>query len=443
MNIPKFDIRGNKNIAVAIIMASVLVIGGGAFLGDKLEIKKTAVETDYNNMQLVNLDALKSKKSSLDIKNNELNKVVKEMKEKNITRFDKDTFSTAITTFADLNNMAITKFKQNPENDTGDGFYEISYDISLSGTIYGMMEFMNLIDVMGYQTTIKYFSFRQNGTYEWLERSTDKEELMKWIKEAQPEKGNEELEKIKALAIKIEKDDYDYGDAAVSYTAVEQPSEEIKVNPLQNFIDSLLQTGENIGLKPSNNVPNVITPSEKEELRKKAVEQKEADREKVKAYLEENYPEGTIIKNGQLIIPTLDGSMVFDIGITFTGNKDGKEITDDYMTLLLPVSATTSSDKKISIVWNGVSKKIPSVIEGVDVSALEGINISNSSKFTVSWNNNQLSKEIVEQCLKMKEDRGVAELSRVAAEIRFLQKNGKTDLEIMKYLIFLYQYIYG
>ena len=43
----------------------------------------------------------------------------------------------------------------------------------------------------------------------------------------------------------------------------------------------------------------------------------------------------------------------------------------------------------------------------------------------------------------MKEDRGVAELSRVAAEIRFLQKNGKTDLEIMKYLIFLYQYIYG
>ena len=135
--------------------------------------------------------------------------------------------------------------------------------------------------------------------------------------------------------------------------------------------------------------------------------------------------------------------MVFDIGITFTGNKDGKEITDDYMTLLLPVSATTSSDKKISIVWNGVSKKIPSVIEGVDVSALEGINISNSSKFTVSWNNNQLSKEIVEQCLKMKEDRGVAELSRVAAEIRFLQKNGKTDLEIMKYLIFLYQYIYG
>lgn len=448
MNIPKFTVRGNKNIAAIIIFAALGVFVGGVLSADTLQNKQEELENNFNSTQIVNIDALDAQRNRLSAENIELNNTVKSMKEETIIQFDKDVFSTAISTFADLNNIVITKFKQNPEMDTGDGFYKVSYDISMSGSIYGMMEFMNLIDVMGYQSTIEYFSFRQNGTFEWLERETNKNDLLTWIKEARNSMDNEELEQMKALATKIENDDYDYGETVMPSTTATHPVEEKKTDPLDGFIGSLLQAGENVGSSVSasrqtDNVSNTQTQAEREIRRKKALEEKEADKEKLREYLENNYPEGTMIKKGQLIIPTLDGSMVFDVGISFVGNREGKKVSDEYLTLLLPTSITTSADKSISVVLNGKTKKVPSIIEGVDVSALDGINISDSSKFTVSWNNNQLSKDIVEQCLSLKEDKGVGDLKRAAAEIRFLQKNGKTDLEIMKYLIFLYQYIYG
>lgn len=442
MNLPKLDVRGSIKIAVSLVTASAAILFGGFYVSDKLQAKKTELETSYNNMEMVNIEALEAQKIKLSAQNSELSESVQSIKEETVTQFDKDVFSTAISTFADLNSMAITKLQQDPVELQEDGFYSVSYNISLSGSIYGMMEFMNLVNTMGYQTTIEYFSFRQNGTYKWLERSTDKEDLLTWIEEVKLTKEDTKLEEMKKLSLKIQNDNYDYGDEDISYVAAPTVEPTI-IDPLDNFISSLLQMGNNVTsstTSSSGTTSNVITPTEKEEKREKALAQKESDRATIQKYLEENYPEGTMFKDGQLIIPALDGSMVFDLGITFTGNDDGVEISDDYLALLLPSSVTTSKDKTITAIFDGKKVKIPSVIEGVDVSALDGINISNTSKFTVSWNNNRLTKDVVEQCLALKEDGGKMELHRASAEIRFLQKNGKTDLEIMKYLIFLYHY---
>ena len=157
--------------------------------------------------------------------------------------------------------------------------------------------------------------------------------------------------------------------------------------------------------------------------------------------MKQYYPPGTIIKGGQLIVPMLDGNMVFDVGITFTGNDSGADPITSFDQYLIPPLAATSTDRSVSVKWNGETKMIPSIINGVNVVELDGINLSDNTQFVVSWNNNQLSKQVLESFLAEKEDGGYSEFVRVSAEIRFLQKNGKTNLDLTTYLIFLYVYL--
>lgn len=429
--IPKIQIRGSFILIIFALLISCVAI----YVAKDLSVKNTqtisVIEKDIADKRAINVDSLNVQETSLKKQSDSLNEKVSNLKKKEVTKFNKDVFATTLSTFAEVNDLKLAKLQQDPVVKEKDGFYTVKYNISLNGSMYGMMEFFNLLNALGSQYSVDYFSFRQEGSYSWLQRETDQENMLSWVGIAKETIEPEKLQEIIDLSIKVENDNYDYG------TNVSVPTTDPNFDPLENLLNSLMQEEKDPDVQKQYEADKL----KEDEKTKAAQEAKSADIKTVNEFLKQYYPAGTVIKGGQLIVPMLDGNMVFDVGISFTGNDTGADPKTSFDQYLIPPTATTSTDRNVRVVWNGETKAVPSVINGVDVSELNGINLSDSTKFVVSWNNNQLSKNVLESFLAEKGDGGYSEFVRVAAEIRFLQKNGKTNLELTTYLIFLYEYL--
>lgn len=430
-NLPKVTLLGRKNLFTGLIVAVILILVLSFYLKGSVIEAKAEAEATLASTEVVDNESLVSQRDSLINEDTALENKMNDLKLTTITKFSRDTFSTAISNFADMNNLRIMRLNQGTVKEENDSFYSIPYDLTINGSIYSMMEFLKLLDTMGYQYSMKGFSFRQDGTYTYLERPTIESEVLTWVTEAKTNVTEDQIQKILDTHMKLEADNYDYGSSVAS------PSQGNSYDPLDNLLDDMFQEE----VDPEAQKTYEENKTKQAEKTAAALKQKEEDKKLVDEFLKTNYPEGTVIKNGQLIIPMLNGNMTFDISIVFSGNNSGAEISNEYLKLLIPAKGAEDTGKKMTVIWDKRKIAIPAVIEGIDVSVLNGINIDQNSMFTVSWNNNMLSRSVLVSCLENTDDGGRSELKRVAEEIRFLEENGRMDLEIMKYLIFLYQYL--
>ena len=227
--IPKIQIRGSFVLIILTILISVVSIYFAKDLSEKNTQTIRIVEKDIADKRALNIDSLNIQEATLKKQSDELNEKVSEMKKKEVTKFDKDIFATTLSTFAEVNELGLVKFREVAFNKEKDGFYTVKYDISLNGSMYGMMEFFNLLNAFGSQYSIDYFSFRQEGTYSWLQRKTDQENLLSWVGIAKESIEADKLQDTINLSIKDENDDYDYG-ASVPHPVVEH-----NYNPLNSF----------------------------------------------------------------------------------------------------------------------------------------------------------------------------------------------------------------
>ena len=430
LQIPKIQIRGNILFVFTIVIISILAIYSANSFSEVNAQRNTTVQQDIATKQTINLSSLSNHETSSKEKSDALTEEVNKKKKEEVTKFNKDIFATNLSIFAKANNLTLSKIQQEPVQNEQDGFYSVRYNVSLNGSMYGVMNFFNLLEGLGSQYSVDYFSFRQEGTYNWLLRETDGQDLLSWVGIANSIIDPNKLKEIIDINTRIETDDYDYG------VSVSVPTVDSNANPLEDVLDDLFQQEVN----PETKKQYESDKKEQEEKTKNAKAKKEADIKAVEEFLKQYYPEGTIIKNGQLIVSILDGNMVFDVAITFTGNITGAEPKSNINQYLISSEAITSDDRNVEIIWNGQVKNIPSIIKGVDITNLNGLVIKDNDKFVVSWNNNQLSKEVLETFLTEKLDGVNSELDKVAAEIRFFQQYNKEELDLKKYLIFLYMY---
>lgn len=429
--IPKIQIRGS----FALIVLSAIVAVAALYFSNSYSKKNNeqiiVLEADISAKQQINIDSLINKEAMLKEENDKNNIEISKRKKEDVTKFDKDEFATNLSLFAKANDLKLSKIQQEAVEAESDGFYTVKYNISLNGSMYGMMNFFNLLDGLGNQYSIDYFSFRQEGTYDWLRRENSGQNLLSWVGMANETIDSKKLKEIIDISIKIENDDYDYG------SEVNAPVTDPYYDPLQNILEEMMQQESD----PEKQQQYEKDKAEQLEKSKIAQAQKQADILAVNEFLKQYYPEGTVIKNGQLIVPMLDGKMVFDVGITFTGNTTGIKPKANIDQYLVSTEAVTSSDTEIKVKIDGKEISVPTKIKGVDVRELQGLVINDSTNFVVSWNNNQLPKGVIEAFLKEKADGADSEINKVASEIRFFQQNGKEELELKKYLIFLYAYI--
>jgi len=433
MTIPKIQIRGSFTLIVLVAILSLLAI---YFTDDyskqhTQEIEK--LQQEIINKKTIDVDVLNAQERELKKQSDELNIEVNRKKKEEITKFNKDEFAVIVSTFAKANNLKLSNFRQYPVKMESDGFYTVEYNLTFNGSMHGLMNFFNLIEGLGSQYSINYLSFRQEGSYDWLKRETDVENSLPWAGAGVTNQtiNPEKLQEIKELSIKVENDDYDYG------AAIPEPTIDPDYNPLlENVFENMMKQQIN----PEEQRRYESQKAEQDKKTKTALAQKEADTKKINEFLAQHYPPGTAIKNGQIIVPMLKGNMVFDIGISFTGNNTGTEPKPNIDQYLISSEAVTSQDKNVRIVLDGKERRVPSIIKGVDVTDIDGLIINKNAKFVVSWNNNQIPKEVLENFLREKVDSMNEEINKVAAEIRFLQQYNKEELDLKKYLIFLYLY---
>lgn len=431
--IPKIQIRGSFALIIIAAIVSSVTIYFAKNYSQTYEQQTLVLQQEIADKQAIDIDSLKVQETKLKEQSEKLTEEVNEKKKKDVTKFDKNEFATILSTFAEANDLKLSKLQQEPVEEEGEGFYVVRYNLSLNGSMYGMMNFFNLLEGLGNQYHIDYFSFRQEGSYNWLQRETDNEDLLSWVGIGNETVDQKELQEIIDLNTKVERDNYDYG------TYIPEPTLDPDFDPLQSILESLMQQEQD----PEEQQEYESRKAEQEEKTKEAKAQKEEDIKKINEFLAKYYPAGTIIKNGQLIVPMLDGSMILDVGVSFTGNDTGAEPISHISQYLVSTEAITSSDTDVIIYLDGEEKHVPSIIQGVDVTDINGLVIDSSTKFVVSWNNNQLSKEVLESFFEEKADKIDGELKEVAAEIRFFQQYNKEELELKKYLIFLYLYQQG
>lgn len=433
--IPKIQIRGSLILVFAAIFLSVTSISYAKNLSQKKLEEKTAIQQDITEKQTINIESLQNQEKSLKIKSDALNEEVNLKKKEEVTKFDKDIFTTNLSVFATANDLELYKLHEEPVISESDGFYKVKYNISLNGSMYGILNFFNLVEGLGSQYSVDYFSFRQEGAYNWLKREVDVKDLLPWVGIAKETIDVKQLKEIIDLNTKVEKNDYDYG------VPISAPELNPNFNPLVDnvvIVDDMFQQ-ETDKEKQKEYESN---KKEQEAKTKEALAKKEEDVKKINDFLEKYYPEGTIIKEGQLIVPMLDGDMIFDASITFTGNIAGAEPKININQYLVSSEAITSEDRNVSISWNGEERFIPSIIQGVDVSGLNGLIINENTQFTVSWNNNLLSKSVIESFLYETKNGVTSELNKVASEIKFMQQYNsvREEIELKEYLIFLYEF---
>lgn len=426
--IPKIQIRGSFVLIIFAAIVSFVSIYLANDYSKKNEQQVAALQQEIIQKQSINIDVLSAQEAELKKQSDELNIEVNRKKKEDVTKFDKDEFAATLSAFAKANDLKLTKIQQDPVETDSDGFYTVKYNITLNGSMYGIMNFFNLLEALGNQYAINYFSFRQEGTYNWLQRKTDNQDLLSWIGIAKQTVNPEELQEIINLSIKVENDMYDYG------KKIAEPTVDPDFDPLQNILENLMRQETD----PEQQQQYESAKAREEEKTKSALAEKEADIKRINEFLKKYYPAGTVIKNGQLIVPMLDGKMIFDVGITFTGNTTSAEPKSNINQYLVSSEAITSTDRNVKIFLDGKERRVPSIIKGVDVTDIDGLIIDKDAKFVVSWNNNQLSKEVLETFLKEKVNGASEELNKVAAEIRFFQNYNKEELDLKKYLIFLY-----
>jgi len=431
--IPKIQIRGNVYIVLLIVVISIVSIYGANELAQKHTEQREVVKQDIADKQNINIESLQNQESSLKKKNDDLNEEVNKQKKEAVTRFDKDIFRTSLSMFATINNLSLDIADQ-PSASDSDGFYTVKYDISLRGPMYGILNFFNLVDGMGSQYSVDYFSFRQAGGYKYLERATDIEDPLAWAEAPITHINPSELQKVLDASKRLENNSYDFGDALISTQpdTVTDPliDNTIIDNPFKQEVD------------PEQKKADATRQAELKAQKDKAMAEKAADAKLVEEFLAKYYPTGTVIKDGKIIVPMLDGEMILDTSITFSGNIAGAEPIPNINQYLIPAEVITSEDRNVEIRWNGETRYIPSIIQGVDVTDLNGLIINNDTAFTVSWNNELIPKDVIESFLSEKEGGVSAELQKVASEIRFIQHYNplREEIELKEYLIFLYEY---